>query len=639
MNPPSRYRVVATAGHVDHGKSSLVKALTGIDPDRLREEQERHMTIDLGFAWLQLPSGMVAGIIDVPGHRDFIHNMLAGVGGIDGVMLVVAADEGIMPQTREHIDILDLLGVRRGLVALTKVDLVEAEWLALVSEETREALAPTSLAGIPQFPVSAVTGAGLGEFRAALDELLLATPPPADDERPRLPVDRVFSLRGHGTIVTGTLVGGRLTVGEQVVLQPSGLKARIRSLQTHGLSLDYALPGSRVAANLAGAQREDVRRGDVLATGNWLRPTLMFDARLRHLAGAPRPLQNGDEVHLFSGTLDAMARVRLLESEELEPGRSEWAQLVCERVLPLARGDRFILRAASPSATIGGGVVLDAHSTRRHRRLDPGVHAWLRTVESASDEELVLLRLNRAGPSAVASVAQWLDAPAGRAQRLVEELAEGNRVIRLQGSASESAIVAEHEGWGSLTKSAQEAVARYHEANPLRSGMGREELRRALRLRREPFAAALDRWLRERLLGGEGDLVRLYGWQVRLSEDEQARGGVLARRLREAGTAGATVAELSALVGEQLLQAMFTSGDAVHLPDDVVLARLTYNQAIAAVVAALRERGSLTVAQVRDLLGSNRRVTLALLAHLDDQGVTRRTGDQRLPGRRFPAVA
>ncbi|MHB0876924.1 MAG: selenocysteine-specific translation elongation factor [Anaerolineae bacterium] len=630
-------RVIATAGHVDHGKSTLVKALTGTDPDRLREEQERQMTIDLGFAFLPLPSGTMAAIVDVPGHRDFIHNMLAGVGGIDVVLLVVAADEGIMPQTREHLSILDLLGVSRGLVVITKADLVEEDWLALVAEEVSEALSSTSLAGSSVISVSATTGQGLPGLVAALDELVSTAPPPPDLGRPRLPIDRVFSLRGHGTIVTGTLVEGRLSVGDQVTLQPSGNRARIRSLQTHGEAIEQAGPGSRTAANLVGIERDDVHRGDVLTTHDWLQPTTLVDVWVRYLDSAPRLLEHGGTLQMFSGTADTLVRVRLLETDMLSPGDIQWAQLICERPLALARRDRFILREASPSTTVGGGVVVDPHPWRRHRRFDAGVAEWLQALRDLPDDEQVLLRLARSGPVPLATVARWLDLPLTQVSAAVAPLVQSGRVERLSEGAAESAYVVASEALRALTAEAVRTVRGYHEQQPLRPGMPREELRRALRLRQAAYAVCLARWLAGGLLVSEGDRVRTPEWRLALAGEDKERSEALLQRLREAGPAGVPLAELAPLAAEAVLQALFALGEAVRLPDDVVLAKEAYDGAVAAIAAAIRESGGLTVAQMRDLLGSNRRSTLALLGYLDDLGLTRRDGDRRVAGRRFPA--
>jgi selenocysteine-specific elongation factor len=332
---------IGTAGHIDHGKSTLVKAMTGIDPDRLAEEKERGMTIDLGFAWLKLPNGREVSIVDVPGHEGFIKNMLAGVGGIDAALLVIAADESIMPQTREHLAILDLLRVRRGVVALTKADLVDEEWLELVREEVSDLLATTTLANAPILPVSAVTRQGIPELLAELERMLDEAEERQDTARPRLPIDRVFTMTGFGTVVTGTLIDGSLKTGQEVEILPQGVKTRIRSLQTHRHSVDTALPGNRTAINLAGIARSELARGNVVTLPGQLRTTMLIDAHLQLLAGAPYPLAHNTLVDFFSGSQEIPTRVRLLDTDELQPGKSAWVQLRLSRPAVLARRDRF----------------------------------------------------------------------------------------------------------------------------------------------------------------------------------------------------------------------------------------------------------------------------------------------------------
>jgi selenocysteine-specific elongation factor len=633
----TRYRVVATAGHVDHGKSTLVRALTGVDPDRLREEQDRQMTIDLGFGWLELPSGTIVGIVDVPGHRDFIHNMLAGVGGVDAVMLVVAADEGIMPQTREHIAILDLLHTQAGLVVITKADLVEPDWLELVQEDVREGLAGTVLADAPMVVVSSTTGQGVPEVAATLDRVLASVPWPPDEGRPRLPIDRVFTIRGHGTVVTGTLTGGVLSVGDQGTVLPSGARVRVRSLQTHGRSLEVAQPGSRTAANLVGVQKDEVSRGEALVIGGWMQPSPLFDVRLRVLPEAPRPVSHADEVHFFCTTFDCVARVRLLEEDVISPGEEQWAQLMCTRPAPLTHGDRFIIRALSPSETIGGGVVVDAHPGRRHRRRDPQVLEWLAALSQADRAGQALLRLGRTGPITVQALAAALDVTATQGLALTRDLSGGGQIIFLADTGSpESSWVAEQASWERMSDEARAHVQRYHAEHRLRVGMPREELRRRLRLRQAPFLAAVERWQADGTLAVEADRVKLPDWQVEVPSEDRKRAEPWLARLRQAGAGGVTLSELGVGADEDLLGALIARGEIRRLPDDVLFSGDAYAEAVRTVVGLIRERGSVTVAEVRDALASNRRATLALLAELDDAGITRRQGDVRERGRRFP---
>ncbi len=636
----SRYRVIATAGHVDHGKSALVKALTGVDPDRLREEQERQMTIDLGFARLDLPSGTVAGIVDVPGHRDFIHNMLAGLGGIDAVLLVVAADEGMMPQTREHLAILDLLNITDGVAVITKADLVDEEWLTLVQEEVGENLLGTSLESIPTRVVSAVTGQGLAELVGDIDAVLARVPPPADVGRPRLPLDRVFSLRGHGTVVTGTLLGGALKVGDLATLLPGERQVRVRSLQTHGASIEEARPGSRVAANLVGVQTEEVERGQVLTKDGWLTLTGMFDARVRCLQGVLKGLEHAEEAQLFAGALDVPVRLRLLEAEVLAPGEMGWAQVVPSRPIPVAFGDRFILRRLTPSQTIGGGLVVDAHPGRRHRRNDPDVWTWLELVSTADESAQAVLRLRRYGLQSASALARLLDVTPAQGYSIVQGLAEAGQVALLTDTGQpDTTLAAAADDWADLTEKTLAMVGAYHEQYPVRIGIPREELRRGLRLRQMVFVAALERWLLEGRLTGQADRVRLPSWRVELRGEQQARAEETERVLRAAGTTGVGWAELAETAGEDLLGVLQANGRLVRLADDIVLGAEAYEQSLAATRGLLESEGAVSVAQVRDALGSNRRSTLALLAHLDDRGITRREGDHRVKGRRFAAAA
>ncbi|RLC64151.1 MAG: selenocysteine-specific translation elongation factor, partial [Chloroflexi bacterium] len=486
-------RVVGTAGHVDHGKSTLVRALTGIDPDRLREEKEREMTIDLGFAWLTLPSGESVGIVDVPGHRDFIENMLAGVGGIDAALLVVAADEGVMPQTREHLAILDLLGVDTGVVALTKVDVLEdmpesEEWIDLVAADVAETLEGTVLEDAPIVPVSARAGRGLDELVEALQSALGRAEPRRDQGRPRLPIDRVFTISGFGTVVTGTLIDGHFEVGQEVEILPQGLKARVRGLQTHKKKIERATPGSRLAMNLSGVDKEDLKRGDVVTVPGWLRPTVLVDVQLHYLPdtlrlhseqASYRPLRHNTQVKFFAGAAETLARVRVLGQKSLPPGEPGWAQLRLQEPIVLLKGDRFIIRRPSPPATLGGGVVVDPNPGRRHRRFRPQVIARLETLARGSPAEILLQTLERRGPIAARDLlsASGLDEVAPDA--LSQLLETGQAVVlgpeeRIPNPATSGQLLAARSWWSELTDRISRQLAAYHRQFPLRAGMGRE---------------------------------------------------------------------------------------------------------------------------------------------------------------------
>ena len=618
--------VIGTAGHVDHGKSTLVEALTGIDPDRLAEEKAREMTIDLGFAWMTLPSGETVGIVDVPGHRDFIENMLAGVGGIDLALFVVAADEGVMPQTREHLAILDLLGVPGGVVALTKSDLVDdPEWLELVSLDVAEVLSGTVLEDAPIIPVSARTGAGLDRLVAALDEMLAGRPPRPDRGRPRLPVDRVFSISGFGTVVTGTLIDGSLSVGDEVEILPRGLRARVRGLQSHKQAVEIARPGSRVAINLAGVDKDELRRGDVVAAPGSLRGTTLVDVQFRHLPDVGRPLRHNAEVKFFSGAAETLAYVRLLGERELPPGAEGWLQLRLMEPVALDRGDRFILRYPSPPQTIGGGRVLDPHPPHRWRRFKPEVLARMEMLARGTPDELLLhvLEGQLALPEDQAATAAGLDASA--LSEAIRTLQERGDLLMLPGG-----WLMASSRWAHLADEIGRELAAYHEAHPLQPGMPREQLRSYLGAGARLFNRLLDLAVEAGWLVDEGTVVRLPDHEVRFSREEQAAINRLWEKIEASPTAPPSVKEAAAIVGEEVLQALFTRGELIPVSGEVFFDPQTYARLVEQVEEFIRQHGSITVAQARDLFGTSRRYVLALLEHLDTAGVTKRVGDARV---------
>ena len=384
--------VIGTAGHVDHGKSVLVKTLTGIDPDRLAEEKERGLTIDLGFAWLTLPSGREVSVVDVPGHERFVKNMLAGVGGIDLALLVIAADEGVMPQTKEHLAILNLLEVKSGILVITKKDLVDDEWLELVKSDVAEAVKNTTFAKAPMVAVSALKGDGLPELLVAIDKLLKSTAPKEDIGRPRLPIDRVFTMSGFGTVVTGTLIDGSLSVGQEVEVVPKGLKSRIRGLQTHKTKVESAGPGNRVAVNLVGLSTSDLSRGDVLTLQGWLRPTSRCDVKLRTVVDLPRPVRHNAKVTFHTASSETPAKVRFLDHDDAGADEEVWAQIGLENPVALVKGDLFIIRASW--GTLGGGRIVDTY-VRRHRRFHKPVIDGLAALDKGGVHEALLKLLDR----------------------------------------------------------------------------------------------------------------------------------------------------------------------------------------------------------------------------------------------------
>ena len=634
-------RVIGTAGHVDHGKSRLVEALTGIDPDRLKEEKEREMTIDLGFAWLTLPSGESVGIVDVPGHRDFIENMLAGVGGIDAALFVVAADEGVMPQTREHLAILDLLGVRNGVVALTKTDLVEdEEWLELVEFEVIELLEDTALADAPMVPVSVRTGQGLQTLLEELDRLLENVPSRSNLGRPRLPIDRVFTIAGFGTVVTGTLIDGDLQVGQEVEILPQGLKARVRGLQTHQEKIERAVPGSRVAVNLTGVSTDEVKRGDVVTIPGWLSPTTLIDVRLRYLASAPHPLRHNASLKFFSGSAEVMAKARLLDSETIPPGGEGWLQLRLAEPLALVRGDRFIVRQPSPGVTVGGGQVVDPYPRRRHRRFRSEVIARLATLARGSPEEILLQALETSQPCQMRELIERSGLAMEEAGQALQELLDSEQVLildsRIERIPNTQYLIASNPylvsavGWDRLLDKLAMTLRDYHQQYPLRQGMPREELKSQLRLSTKLLNEMINRAVSEGRLVDEEATLRLPEHCVEFSADQQRQVQELLAAFRKDSYTTPSVADSEAIVGTEVLNALIERGKLVQVSEDVLFLRETYEEMVGRVIEHIRERGSITVAQVRDMFAASRKYALALMEHLDERKVTKRVGDERV---------
>lgn len=621
--------VIGTAGHVDHGKSTLVEALTGIDPDRLAEEKERAMTIDLGFAWLTLSSGEAVGIVDVPGHRDFIENMLAGVGGIDLALFVIAADEGVMPQSREHLAILDLLEVPGGVVALTKTDMVhDPEWLDLVLLDVEELLVGTVLEDAPIVPVSALTGEGLDDLLTILSDALAERSPQPDRGHPRLPVDRVFTISGFGTVVTGTLTGGSLSVGDEVEIQPSGRRARVRGLQSHKEAVEQALPGSRVAINLSGVDKNDVQRGDVVAWPGLLQGTTLVDVQYQHLATARRPLHHNTEVKFFSGAAESVAHVRLVGDRELQRGHSGWLQLRLMQPVALDRGDRYIIRLPSPPETIGGGVVLDPHPPHRWRRFKPQVIERFETLAAGSPDELVLQVLERGSALSTAQLATETGLTSDVVEAVTARLAERGEVRPL----SSGELIA-HSTWMRFVERLTQEVTDYHQAHPLRTGIPREALRSKLGVEGKLFGELVALAVRDHLVVDEGVVIRLPDHAVTFSLQQQAAIDALLAEIARDPINTPSAREAAKRVGEDVFAALLSRGDLVQVENEVIFEAETYRELTERVIAHIQSSGAITVAEARDLFGTSRKYVLGLLEHLDEEGITRRMGDERVLGR------
>jgi selenocysteine-specific elongation factor len=616
--------VIGTAGHVDHGKSALVRALTGIDPDRLQEEKDRGMTIDLGFAWLKLPGGTEVSIVDVPGHERFIKNMLAGVGGIDLALLVIAADEGVMPQTREHLAILDLLGVRRGVLVVTKSDLVDADFLDLVAADVEDVVKGTMLQGSPLVRCSAVSRDGLDELLAVIETSLAATEPKRDLGRPRLPVDRVFTVAGFGTVVTGTLIDGTLNVGQEVEVLPAvegghltSLRARVRGVQTHRSKVEQALPGTRTAANLTGVEPDQLWRGQVVTTPGWLRPSLAVDVRLKALESLKHTLRHNLNVTFHSLAAEAPARLRLLDQDELLPGDEAWAQVRLYKPLAVLKGDRFIVRDAND--TLGGGVIVETQA-KRHPRRRAGVIQALERQSGDDPVEAVYGAIAALEPAAVKTVLSRVDVPAEVAKNAIELLTGQGQIVLLDETAYTAG------GFEKLRQRLVSSVESYLKEHPLRAGLPKEELRGRSGLAPRLFTAALAELVSRGELAESGAAVSEPGWTPRLTAGQQQ-------------TADAYVASLHAAPyspptdhrpDDDLLAYLEETGAVVDCGSGVVFTREAFEEMATKVVAALQEKETITMGEVRDLLGSSRRYMQPFLEELDRRHVTMRRGDERL---------
>ena len=612
--------VMSTAGHIDHGKSVLVQALTGIDPDRLREEKERGMTIDLGFAWLKLPHGQEVGIVDVPGHERFIGNMLAGVGGVDLVLLVVAANEGVMPQTKEHVAILDLLEIKKGVVAVTKTDLVDDELLILVRMEVEELLKPTSLAGSPIVPVSVIKKEGIGELLTVIEEQLANTPPRKDLGRPRLPIDRVFTITGSGTIITGTLIDGSFTVGQDVEIVPKGLKSRIRGLQVHKTKSDSAQPGTRVAANLVGVSVDELQRGDVLTKPGWLKPTSLVTGKLRLLDYLPRPLRHSTEVTFFTGAAQVLAKVRLLEADEIKPGETLWAQFELEKPVALINGDHYIIR--STTDTLGGGKIIEAHAKRLRRR-QPAILQGLKVKEEGTIDEVILSLLTAKQPDELKGLVSRSQLSFDNVSAVIEELIQSGSVIAI--GQGEHRLLMTAAGWENLVKTAAGFLQEYHKKFPLRSGMPREELRNKLR-QGTAGPAVLQKLVESGAVVEEGTDIRLPAFSVQLSAAQQAAIKAFLDSLEK--NPYQPPADL--IPEPDLLNLLAAQGKVVKVTEGIVFSGKAFNEMVNIITAHLKANGKLSLGEARDLLHTSRKYAQAFMEYLDGRKITRRVGDDRV---------
>ena len=643
-------RVIGTAGHVDHGKSTLVHALTGEHPDRLKEEREREMTIDLGFAWMTLPDGEEVGIIDVPGHRDFIENMLSGVGGIDAALFVVAADEGVMPQTREHLAILDLLKIQGGIVVITKTDLVDEEWLELVEDDLNSVLYGTVMQDAPIVRTSSVLNTGLKTLKDELSKILQEHPLRPNLSRPRLPIDRVFTIAGFGTVVTGTLSDGIFKVGDEIQILPHGLSGRIRGLQTHKQKEIEAIPGSRTAINISGISNDQIKRGDVVVHPKTYNTSRRLDVQFDLLAQASTHLKHDMEAKLFLGSTETSSRIRLLGTKELEPGESGWLQLETSIPVTAVRGDRFILRRPSPPETIGGGKILDSNPRGRYKRFSIKTMDRLKTITNGSTEDILYetIQLTRVAKFSELLVKSNLEHDV--AIHALYKLLDDNRVILLNRSGISNmepsikitddtvsivndSLIISAEYWSRTIERVLNTLRDYHNTYPLRRGMQREEFRsRTLanfNNNSKVYESVMHELINRREILELGPMLAIKGHDINFSPEQQNQVNSLLRKFKLDSYSPPSVKDCINFIGEELFFALLATDVLVTVSKDVVFQKETYDKMVLIVKELLIEQETITAAQVRDHFNTSRKYSLALLEHLDSIGVTVREGDFR----------
>jgi len=620
--------IIGTAGHVDHGKSTLIESITGTHPDRLAEEREREMSIVLGFDSFQLPDGKGISVVDVPGHRDFIENMLSGIGSIDACLLVIAADEGVMPQTREHLDILDLLEVDKGLVALTKIDLVDdPDWLDLVEMEIRDLISLTALKDAPIVRVSAKTKSGIDDLLNTLSTVLEDQPERPDLGRPRLSVDRVFLMSGFGSIVTGTLLDGSLQVGEEIELLPEEKSGRIRGLQNHSQEVKKIGPGNRVAVNISGIENKEIKRGDTLTHPGDYQPTRRLDVSFRFLPGINKPLRHDLETKLFLGADETRARVRLLGVEQLKPGENALLQLEVDDPVVAVRGDRYILRRPSPSETLGGGVVIDPYPPYRHKRFDKETLTRLESISDGDPADVLIQALARDRFSSWTEILEISGLEDAAAREIMDQLIEDSIALEL-GKKSKKFLTLKST-WESTLSGLDSRIEDYHQKYPMKVGMALEELKSQSKLADNGFKVAVEGLIAAGNVMQTGPNIKKLDFEIQLSAEQNKLTKGLLDQFIANPTQPPSVADCKDSIGEDLYNALIALNELKQVSAEVVFTPDAYQSMVEKLKKKIAKDGPITVAQTRDMFGSSRKYMLAFLERLDAEGVTVREGDVR----------
>ncbi len=623
--------IFATAGHVDHGKSSIVAALTGSNPDRLKEEQIREMTIDLGFAFFSTPSGLTIGIVDVPGHIDFIDNMLAGVGGIAGVLLVIAADEGFMPQTLEHLEILDLLEVKQGIVVLTKIDLVDDdEWLDLLEAEVREKISNTSLRDSAVVRVSTKTGEGLEQLKEMMIRVSSQSIAYKNSGDPRLPVDRVFTIQGFGTVITGTLLDGVIRNGDEVEILPRIIKTRIRGLQTHNTRIEEALPGSRTAVNLVNVRKEEIRRGDVLTKPGTYTPTSRLDAGIRFITEKGMILKHNDRVKFHTGTSCTFARVRVLGSSSLGTSDSGLVQFEMDEPICVKSGDHFIVRQASPSRTIGGGVILEAHPAGRYKLDDSRRIMQLMAKKKGSLRDQILCEL--ATFKNAMELLSKIDADRQDCFDELQSLVVETTVTKLvlSGSEKEKEVFILTKSLQELKNEIETKIKKLFQLFPLRVSFTEEELLKKTRILKSDLSILLLFMVHQGVILQDGEGYLLPGKAFILSPSQEKKKIEMWRVIDERPYAPPTYQECCTLLGKELLHALIDHKEMVRVSEEIVFRKIEFEKMLEYVKNELKADYPVTIVNLRDQFNTSRKYILPFLEHLDRIKITRRVGEGRI---------
>jgi selenocysteine-specific elongation factor len=630
-----KHVILGTAGHIDHGKTSLVKALTGVDTDRLKEEKERGITIELGFTFLDLPSGIRLGIIDVPGHEKFVKHMVAGVWGIDLVALVIAADEGVMPQTREHLDICKLLNVKKGLIVLTKIDLIDRELLELVKEEVSEIVQDTFLKGAPILAVSSMTGEGIPQLLSTLDLLSQDIEERSSKGLFRLPIDRVFVMKGFGTVVTGTMISGSLSLGDTVQVLPSGLEGKVRNLQVYSRSVEKAVAGERSAVNLQGIETSSIERGDVLTKLNTLKPSQLIDAYLEYLPDAPRPLKHRTKQRFHIGTTLTNASIFLLDREELAPGKGGFVQLRLERPVVALPQDRFVIRGSSAIQTIGGGIILDSHPDK-HRRYSSSVIADLSLLKDGTSEQALRQHIHHSGMGGITleDLLNRIEMPSSEIQLILRKMAGKGDLLFID---PEKLKVIERGQYHGLKEMVLTQLRDFHQRSPMKSGLSKEELRTKLppEVDVKLFQILINELIQSKEVVLEKDKLRLSGHQIS-SADEKGlfkrveaailRGGLQPRSPKELSEEWSEREEEVRAIFEHLVH----EGILVKIKSEIYFHRVPFENLKEELITYLKSHQEITTPQFKEMTRVSRKYAIPLIEYFDQIKLTLRLGEKRV---------